>query len=78
MTMANIFKKTKVEGILCPMARVRQDLINERFGVPVGGGTYFDKKPVPYRWINDTEKFQVFLDGAWEDAESIDFEFENS
>lgn len=35
-----------------------------------------DLQGVPYRWINDDDKFEIFYNGKWYPAESIDFDFE--
>jgi hypothetical protein len=34
-----------------------------------------DNAPVPYRWLKDTEGFQIFVNGKWQYAQSIDFDF---
>lgn len=65
--------KTKINGIEYSLAVVRKDLLEEKLGVPVGEGYYYAADPLPYRWIN--EEFQVYYNGKWESAESIDFDF---
>lgn len=55
------------------LCQIRTDLRNDNILVLVGdflisNGTY------PYRWVND-EDFEVFVDGQWRSADSIDFEF---
>jgi hypothetical protein len=68
----------KVNGVNFPAAKIRQDLLEEELSVPVGDGHYGSKEPVAYRWKNlgqDNEQFQVHLNGEWQDAESIDFDF---
>lgn len=59
-------------------AQIRPDLLAEGTGVPVGDKFYHLSEPLPYRWKNegeDNEQFQVFFEGKWQDAESIDFDF---
>ena len=68
----------KVNGINFPAARIRQDLLNLEQEVPVGDEFYGSNEPLAYRWKDeglDTEQFQVHLNGEWQDAESIDFDF---
>ena len=68
----------KVNGINFPAARIRQDLLDREQAVPVGDGYYSSKESIAYRWKDlglDTEQFQVHLNGEWQDAESIDFDF---
>lgn len=64
-------------------AVIRKDLVKQSLSVPVGDsyvsgvlGQRFE-----YRWVNEDEpgeQFQVFHDGSWQDAESIDFDFQNN
>lgn len=58
---------------------VRPDLVAQNLRVPVGTGypldAHLEKRPHPYRWLNDTEGFEIFIHNRWENAESIDFEF---
>lgn len=62
------------------LCRVRSDLVLSELSVPLGNGEYFGGvTPLPYRWKNldqDDEQFQVYIKGSWQDALSIDFEFE--
>jgi len=61
--------------------RIREDLLNEELGVPVGEGFYRDSAPIPYRWAKEEwekeeeAEFEVFHEGVWQSAESADFEF---
>jgi hypothetical protein len=50
--------------------------------VSVGGARVHEDKlrNVPYRWRDELtidEQFQILLNGEWQDAQSIDFEFPN-
>jgi hypothetical protein len=68
----------KVNGVNYPAAKIRQDLLEQELAVPVGDGHYSSKESVAYRWLNlgqDNEQFQVHVNGEWQDAESIDFDF---
>ena len=59
-------------------ATIRKDLQQEELGVPVGEKYYHGSEPLPYRWINeekDDEQFQVFFEGEWVEAYSIDFDY---
>lgn len=60
------------------IAILRSDITNG-FGVPLNEGEIYlyDRIPLKYRWIGseDNEQFQVFCDGEWYNAYSIDFEF---
>jgi hypothetical protein len=55
---------------------IRQDIRKHRYAVPVGDGYYEKHDPLHYRWINDDNTFQVYLDCRWQDAYSGDFDFE--
>lgn len=63
----------KIEGFNYPVAKVRQDLLDEGTAVPVGKNYYTSAEPLAYRWKG--EEFEVYLNGKWQCAESIDFEF---
>ena len=54
------------------MMKVRQDLLDEGLSVEVGGDYYGGSEPLPVRW--DDDDFQVFYNGEWVDACSIDWE----
>lgn len=58
-----------------PTATIRKDLQEKGTYVPIGNIMYGSKKPLPYRWLNDYETFQVYYNGQWLNAYSIDFEF---
>jgi hypothetical protein len=55
---------------------VRTDLYSYR--IPVGENKFIEpnrkRKRFKYRWENE-ETFQIFFNGKWEDAQSIDFTF---
>lgn len=63
-----------VDGIVRSIATVRKDLLEEQMGVPVGETHYSSSEPLPYRWTRK-EEFKVFHNNKWQDAESIDFDF---
>ncbi len=65
-------------------ARIRKDLRLKGLRVPIGeNDMHGNPRWVQCRWLNldpndeDNEQFQVFSNGAWKEAESIDFEFSN-
>lgn len=63
-----------VKPIRYSKAVVRKDLTEPYLGVPVGDGYYFGSNPLKYRWV--TERcFQVYLDGKWQEAISLDWDF---
>jgi len=68
--------KINIDGYNYPLAKVRQDLLDEETAVPVGKDYYASAEPLAYRWTGeDGETFQVHLNGKWQYAESIDFDF---
>lgn len=54
------------------MMKVRQDLLDEGLSVEVGGDYYGESDPLPVR--GEDSDFQVFYNGEWVDACSIDWE----
>ena len=64
----------KIGRTYYPFATLRKDLIGKE-GVPVGEGMSFYKlaDPVPFRWKK--EEFEVYIQGKWRTAESIDWDF---
>lgn len=58
---------------------VRPDIVARNERVPIGDGYPLnatnEKKPVLYRWVDDDEGFEVFVDEKWQSAQSIDFDF---
>ncbi len=52
---------------------IRKDLIEQELSVPVGDDYLFTLEPVKCRWVDD-EFFEVFYNGKWQEAYSIDFE----
>jgi hypothetical protein len=68
----------KIQGFNYPKAKVREDILEQNLSVPVGEGYYGLPEALAYRWKDadtDEEQFQVYLNGQWQDAQSIDFEF---
>ena len=63
------------EAATAKTATVRKDLQDDEMGVPVGDTYYGKKDPLEYKWDGDT--FMVKLDGKWQEAESVDWEFES-
>lgn len=57
------------------LAIIRPDILEKNLSVPVGSTHYGKETPLPYRWTRDDEGFEVFLDGKWQEAYSIDFDF---
>ena len=72
------YYKETVDGIEYNTVQVRPDLLKAKESVPVGDGFYGKEQRLPYRWFNEDEDFQVYLDGKWQEAESIDFDFDFS
>lgn len=70
------FKMT-VDKIEYNSTQVRLDILKNKESVPVGDGYYGEEQRLPYRWVNNDEDFQVYLDGKWQEAQSIDFQFNN-
>lgn len=71
-------KTVNIDGFNYPQAVVRPDLIEEETSVPVGEGYYGSTEPLPYRWKDmdtEDEQFQVYYNGQWQDAISIDWDF---
>lgn len=54
-------------------AIVRKDILEREENVPVGNDYYGENKPLEYRWKG--EEFQVKINGKFQEAESIDFDF---
>jgi hypothetical protein len=64
---------TKTKKSFCT---VRKDLLEKELGVPVGDVYYSEAESLPYRWSGEEEdKFEVLYEGKWQEAYSIDFEF---
>ncbi len=53
-------------------AKIRKDLRNRGIGVPVGETYYYGSQPLWSKWIKD--KFMVYYDNKWQEAESIDWD----
>ncbi len=58
------------------LAWVRPDLIKQGLAVPIGKTYYGSKNPLPFRWLDDDEGFEVCYCGEWIEAKSIDWDFE--
>jgi hypothetical protein len=65
------------DGSPYPLAWVRPDIIEKGLAVPVGVLYYGGGKPLPYRWFNE-ETFEVCYMGAWQEAQSIDWDFSDA
>jgi hypothetical protein len=64
----NIFKTETV--------KVRSDLYKDGIGVPVGDEYICNAKEYRYRWsADDATGLQVLLNGRYQDALTIDFDF---
>ena len=67
--------KKKSAGICC----IRNDIKNKGYTLPLTRGRrteYVDgKTKLPYRWLKDTTGFQIYYEGLWWDAISIDWDF---
>ena len=60
---------------------IRKDLQDTDLGTPVGDTYVFylgEAQRFEYRWLNNDKEFQIFLDGEWLEADSIDFDFPNN
>jgi hypothetical protein len=76
-------KLVTIDGFQYPLAVVRADILEDELSVPVGSGHYDSPEPLPYRWfdpeddvtIEPDNDFEVYLNGKWQSAESIDFDF---
>lgn len=55
-------------------AWIRADIVEKGLAVPVGDKFYGLREPLSYQWLND-ETFQVFFEGSWQEAHSIDWDF---
>lgn len=62
--------KTKTKQKICT---IRKDILEQGLAVPVGDEYYGEKEPLEYKWFKDV--FKVRLNGKWQMAMSIDFEF---
>jgi hypothetical protein len=69
-------KLTKIDGQLYSTTRIRADILEQELRVPVGEEYYGSADPIPYRWKDDGDDvFEVYHNGSWKEAQSIDFEF---
>jgi hypothetical protein len=52
----------------------------QHMNIPVGNSKFIrperKRKRFRYRWLSDTTGFQILFNGNWENAQSIDFEFD--
>ena len=53
--------------------RIRKDLVEDCFAVPIGIDYSVTDDEYQYRWVGDS--FEIFYHNSWHTAESIDFEF---
>lgn len=53
--------------------RIRKDLLEQNLKIPVGDKYIAEDREYSYRWLKD--QFQIYLNGKFQDASSIDFEF---
>ena len=56
--------------------KVRKDLLKKGLSVSIGDKFCNPTQELKYRWNEDETEFQVLYLGKWQDAESIDFEFD--
>lgn len=70
--------KKEIENLIAAkhLCTLRRDLFESGLGAPVGNDNEFiiDDKRYKYRWLGD--QFQVKFEGIWENAYSIDFDFD--
>jgi hypothetical protein len=60
------------------LAFIRPD-INPTDGIPVGTGHIYDRTAkYECKWSEDEETFFIKVDGVWQEAQSIDFDFTNN
>jgi hypothetical protein len=71
------WQPTMADGTPYPLAWVRPDIIRKGLAVPVGVLYYGAGQPLPYRWYNE-ETFEVCYMGAWQTAQSIDWDFSDA
>jgi hypothetical protein len=58
---------------------VRKDLLKKGLCVPIGDVDYYcGEEPLKYHYTEDDEIFEVFFCGKWQEADSIDFDFESA
>jgi hypothetical protein len=68
---------TALEDRQYPMKVIRPDIISNVEGVPVGDKYYYGSAPLRSRWKHedeDNEEFQVYFEGQWLEAQSIDWD----
>lgn len=76
-TLEQLIERKEEEKL---MAIVRPDIREREYAVPIGDNDYYGgAEPIPYRWVNETEEdegeFEVYYNGKWQTARSIDFDF---
>jgi len=54
---------------------IRKDLLEKKAKIPIGAKYYTGESPLPYRWRDNNNTFEVLYKGKWEEACSIDFDF---
>ena len=56
--------------------KIRRDLVKDKISVPIGSFYVSSDKEFEYKWEGeDEDEFYILLDGIWQEAESIDFDF---
>lgn len=59
------------------IAFIRQKLLDQEVGVSIGVKyRYLSERPLPYRWINKDNKFQVYFNSSWHETVSTDWDFD--
>lgn len=61
-------------GMAAGYCKIRKDILKKGLAVPIGDKHYSPSYELQYRWKTEDD-FQVFFMGKWQDAESIDFDF---
>ena len=67
--------KTEAAGY----CRIHKNILDKGLAVPIGDKHASPSYDLQYRWIKTEEsesQLQVFYLGKWQDAESIDFDFD--
>lgn len=72
--------KTKTPaGTAAGLCRIHKNILKKGLAVPIGDKHASPSYDLQYRWLREDEsnaQFQVFYLGEWQDAESIDFDFD--
>lgn len=62
-------------GMADGYCRIRKEILDKALAVSIGDKYQSPHYDLQYRWLNDDTNFQVFYLGEWQDANSIDFDF---